>query len=78
MLCAEHDSFFEAVPQCSNPKFNRHCASLSAVSPVNFTLLCLLVTFRMLDVFFIILTVLRYDVNHIVPFFSRGAAFFNF
>lgn len=78
MLCAEHESFFEAVPQCSNLKFNRLCASLSAVSHANFTLLCLLVTFRMLDVFFIILTVWWYNVNNIVPFFSRGAAFSNF
>lgn len=78
MLCAEHESFFETVPQSSNPKFNRQCASLSAVSHVNFTLLWLLVIFRMLDEFFIILTVLWYNVNNIVPFFSRGVAFPNF
>lgn len=78
MLCAEHESFFEAVPQCSNPKFNRHCANLSAVSHVNFTLLCLVVTFRMLDVFFIFLTALWIIVSHTVCFFSREAAFPNF
>lgn len=78
MLCAEHESFFETVPQCSNLKFNRHCASLSTVSYVNFTLLWSLVTFRVLDEFFIILRVLWYNVNNIVPFFSRGVAFPNF
>lgn len=77
MLCAEHESFFEPDPQWSNPKFNRHCASPSAVSHVNFTLLCLLVAFRTLDVFFNIQSVLWYNVNHTVPFLSGGAAFSN-
>lgn len=78
MLHAEHESFFEADPQRSNPKFNRRCASLSAVSHVNFTLLGLLVAFRMLHVFFIIQSVLWYNVNHTVPFISGGAAYSNF
>lgn len=78
MLCAEHEIFFEAVPQRSNVKFNRHCANLSAVSHVNFTLLCLVVTFGMLDVFFIILTAFWINVSHRVPFFSREGAFSNF
>lgn len=59
-------------------KFNRNRASPSTESHVNFTLLCLLVTFRVLDVFFIIQSVLWYKVNHTNPFLSGEVTFSNF